>query len=81
MAPTYPPAPEPGSEGPATVRLTLAGHNSDLFKTVIFLDRVTGGDNPASVLRVLHLAAITIISESRRGNRVTLILQLEEATR
>jgi hypothetical protein len=48
---------------------------------VIFLDRVTGGDSPASVLAVLHLAAIRITSESGRGQRVTLTLELEEAGR
>lgn len=64
---------------PGTVRVTLAGHVADLIKTIVFLDRVTGGDNPAAVLRVLHLAAITINPQTRAGRRVTLTVQLEEA--
>jgi hypothetical protein len=40
---------------------------------------VTSGDNPAAVLRVLHLAAIRITSEAARGRRITLTVQLEEA--
>lgn len=70
-----------GSLAPGTVRAVLAGRPADLIKLVIFLDRVTGGDSPASVLRVLHLAAIRITSETGRGSRVTLTLELEEADR
>ena len=70
-----------GSSAPGTVRAVLAGRPADLIKLVIFLDRVTGGDSPASVLRVLHLAAIRITSETGRGSRVTLTLELEEADR
>jgi hypothetical protein len=70
-----------GSPAPGTVRAVLAGRPADLIKLVIFLDRVTGGDSPASVLRVLHLAAIRITSETGRGSRVTLALELEEADR
>lgn len=66
---------------PGTVRVTLAGRAPDLIKTIIFLDRVTGGDSPAVVLAVLHLAAIRIISESGRGSRAILTLELEEAPR
>jgi hypothetical protein len=66
---------------PGTVLVTLAGRAPDLIKTIIFLDRVTSGDSPAAVLRVLHLTAITIISETGRGSRVTLTLELEEADR
>jgi hypothetical protein len=66
---------------PGAVRVVLAGRPADLIKMVIFLDRVTGGDSPASVLAVLHLAAIRITSESGRGQRVTLTLELEEAGR
>ena len=66
-------------QDPGTVRVVLTGHAPDLIKTIIFLDRMTSGDSPAAVLRVLHLAAITIISETGRGQRVTLALRLEEA--
>ena len=66
---------------PGAVRAVLAGRPADLIKMVIFLDRVTSGDSPASVLAVLHLAAIRITSESGRGQRVTLTLELEEADR
>ena len=59
----------------------LAGRAPDLIKPIIFLDRVTSGDSPAAVLAVLHLAAIRITSESGRGSRVTLTLELEEAPR
>jgi hypothetical protein len=68
-------------QDPGTVRVVLNGHAPDLIKTIIFLDRVTSGDNPTAVLRVLHLAAIRITSESGRGSRVTLTLELEEAGR
>ena len=70
-----------GSPAPGTVRAVLTGRPADLIKMVIFLDRVTAGDSPASVLAVLHLAAIRITSESGRGSRVTLTLELEEADR
>ena len=70
-----------GPPVPGAVRVVLAGRPADLIKTVIFLDRVTGGDSPASVLAVLHLAAIRITSESGRGSRVALTLELEEAGR
>ena len=43
------------------------------------IDRVTSGDNPAAVLRALSLAMIRITSETARGQRVTLTLELEEA--
>lgn len=66
---------------PGTVRVTLTGPPADLIKTVVWLDRVTGGDSPAAVLRVLHLSAIRIVSETGRGRRVTLVLRLEEAAR
>lgn len=66
---------------PGTVSVVLSGRAPDLIKTIIFLDRVTSGDSPAAVLRVLHLAAIRITSESGRGSRVTLTLELEEAGR
>jgi hypothetical protein len=65
---------------PGTVRVTLAGHAADVIKTIVFLDRVTGGDSPAAVLRVLHLTAITITSQTRAGRRVTLTLELQEVT-
>ena len=70
-----------GPPAPGAVRVVLAGRPADLIKLVIWLDRVTGGDSPASVLAVLHLAAIRITSESGRGSRVTLTLELEEAGR
>ena len=70
-----------GSPAPGAVRAVLAGRPADLIKLIIFFDRVTSGDSPASVLTVLHLAAIRITSESGRGSRVTLTLELEEAPR
>ena len=70
-----------GSPVPGAVRVVLAGRPADLIKLVIFLDRVTSGDSPAAVLAVLHLGAIRITSESGRGSRVTLTLELEEAAR
>ena len=70
-----------GSPAPGTVQAALTGHTPDLIKVIIFLDRVTAGDSPASVLDILHLAAIRITSESGRGSRVTLTLELEEADR
>jgi len=51
-----------------------------LIKVVIFLVQVLEGASPADVLRVLHLAAIRITSETGRGQRVTLTLELEEVT-
>jgi hypothetical protein len=66
---------------PGTVSVVLSGRAPDLIRTVVFLDRVCAGDSPASVLAVLHLAAIRITSESGRGQRVTLTLELEEAGR
>jgi hypothetical protein len=68
-------------QDPGTVRVVLTGRAPDLIKTIIFIDRVISGDNPAAVLRVLHLAAIRITSEAGRGSRVTLTLELEEAGR
>ena len=70
-----------GSPAPGTVRAVLTGRPADLIKLIIFFDRVTGGDSPAEILAVLHLAAIRITSESGRGSRVTLTLELEEVTR
>jgi hypothetical protein len=69
------------SQAPGIVRLILSGAAPDLIKVVLFFDRVTAGDSPADVLRVLHLSAIRITSESGRNHRVTLVLQLEEAGR
>ena len=70
-----------GSPAPGTVQAALTGRAPDLIKVILFLDRVTAGDSPASVLDILHLAAIRITSESGRGQRVTLTLELEEAGR
>jgi hypothetical protein len=70
-----------GSPAPGAVRAVLAGRPADLIRLIIWLDRVTGGDSPAEVLRVLHLAAIRITSESGHGSRITLTLELEEAPR
>jgi hypothetical protein len=78
---TIPHAPETGPPDPGTVRVILSGRASDLIRTVLFLDRVTSGDNPADVLRVLHLASIKLTSQAGRGQRVTLTLELEEAAR
>jgi hypothetical protein len=76
----HPPAPGPGDAG--TVRVVLTGPPPALIKLVLFLGQVTEGANPTDVLRVLHLSAIRIISESGgRGRRVTLVLQLEDAVR
>ena len=81
MDATIPQTPAAGPRDPGTVRVVLTGRSADLIKTVIWLDRVTGGDRPAAVLRVLNLAAIRIVSEAGRGQRVTLVLRLEEAGR
>ena len=81
MDATIPQTPPPGPQDPGTIRVTLTGRSADLIKTVIWLDRVTGGERPAAVLRVLHLSAIRIVSEAGRGQRVTLVLRLEEAGR
>jgi hypothetical protein len=70
-----------GSQTPGAVGVVLSGTPSDLIKAVIFLSQVTDGAAPADVLRVLHLSAIRITSESSRNHRVTLVLQLEEAAR
>ena len=70
-----------GSPAPGTVQAALTGRAPDLIKVIVFLDRVTAGDSPASVLRILGLAAIRITSESGRGQRATLTLELEEADR
>lgn len=75
--PRTPPAAQP----PGTVRVQLSGSTPDLIKAVVFLDRVTGGDSPAAVLRVLHLAAIRITEETGRGRRVILTLELQEQAR
>ena len=66
---------------PGAVTVVLTGTAPDLIKVVLFLGQVTAGDNPADILRVLHLNAIRITSETARNHRVTLILQLEEAAR
>jgi hypothetical protein len=70
-----------GTPDPGAVTVILSGRAPDLIKTIIWLDRVTAGDDPAEVLRILHLAAIRITSERGRGQKVTLTLQLEEVTR
>jgi hypothetical protein len=81
LSATIPHPPAPGPRDSGTVRAVLTGAAPDLIRLVVFLDRVTSGDNPADVLGVLHLAAIRITSEAARGQRVTLTLELEEAAR
>ena len=76
---TIPQTPVPSPQDPGTIRVILTGAAPDLIKAILFLDRVTSGDSPAEVLRVLHLNAIRITSQSGRNHRVTLVLQLEEA--
>ena len=65
---------------PGTVRVVLTGAGPDLIRLALFLERAFAGDRAADVLRVLGLAAIRITSEAGRGHRVTLTLQLEEAS-
>ncbi len=69
-----------GSPAPGAFRAVLAARPADLVRLIIFLDRVTSGGSPASVLAILHLAAIRITAESGRGSRVALTLELEEVT-
>lgn len=81
MDATIPQAPAADPKDPGTVRVVLTGTAPALIKVVLFLGQVTEGASPADVLRVLHLSAIRITSESGRNHRVTLVLQLEEAGR
>ena len=80
MNATIPQPPRPGPRNPHDVKVTLEGHPADLIQTIIFLDRVTAGDNPADILRRLRLAGISIVAESGHAHRATLTLRLTEAT-
>lgn len=80
MASTLPPS-GPRPVAPRKVEVTLTGRPADLIKVIVFLDRVTAGDNPASVLRRLRLAGIKIDGESGHAHRATLTLRLTEAAR
>lgn len=75
-------SPADAAEG-GIVRAVLSGAAPDLVRLGLFLEAVTGGHDPAAVLRDLRLAAITITTAQGtrgRGRRITLIFHLTEAT-
>ena len=82
MSPTLSRIQVPGPEGPGTVILILAGESPDLVTLDLFLEAVTGGQEPAEALRDLALAAVTITSKRiphGRTDRFYLTVTLTEA--
>jgi len=78
LSATIPQTPTPQPRDSGIVRVVLEGHPYDLIRLVIFLGQAFEGASLADVLRELRLAAIGITSQTGRGHRVTLMLQLEE---
>jgi hypothetical protein len=79
VEPRIPQPPAPGRPGPGTIRATLTGAAPDLTRFAIFLQAVTDGYPPASVLADLRLAGITIVAmRGRRATHLVVTFRLDE---